>query len=40
MMGWQIIISLIAYGLEINPFDQPAIQEGKLQTINELRLKD
>jgi glucose-6-phosphate isomerase len=38
MMAWQIIVALVGLGLEINPFDQPAIEAGKRKTIDKLRL--
>ena len=36
MMAWQIIVSIVGYGLEINPFDQPDIERGKSETVNML----
>lgn len=36
MMAWQIIVALVGYGLEINPFDQPEIELGKRKTIDKL----
>jgi glucose-6-phosphate isomerase len=38
MMAWQIIVALVGLGLEINPFDQPAIEAGKRKTLDKLRL--
>ena len=38
MMAWQIIVALVGLGLEINPFDQPAIEAGKQKTLDKLRL--
>ena len=38
MMAWQIIVALVGLGLEINPFDQPAIEVGKQKTLDKLRL--
>ena len=38
MMAWQIIVALVGLGLEINPFDQPAIDAGKRKTLDKLRL--
>lgn len=38
MMAWQIIVALVGLGLEINPFDQPAIEAGKRKTLDKLGL--
>ena len=38
MMTWQIVVALVGLGLEINPFDQPAIEAGKQKTLDKLRL--
>ncbi len=38
MMAWQIIVALVGLGLEINPFDQPAVEAGKAKTHDKLRL--
>ena len=38
MMAWQLIISLTGLSLEIDPFDQPAVEDGKIRTLRKLNL--
>jgi glucose-6-phosphate isomerase len=38
MMAWQLIISLTGFSLEIDPFDQPAVEDGKIRTLRKLNL--
>jgi len=38
MMAWQLIVSLTGFSLEIDPFDQPAVEDGKIRTLRKLKL--
>ena len=38
MMAWQFIVGLTGFALEIDPFDQPAVEDGKLRTFRQLGL--
>lgn len=38
MMAWQLIISLTGFSLEVDPFDQPAVEDGKIRTLRKLKL--
>ncbi len=38
MMAWQIIIGLAGLALEVDPFDQPAVEDGKIRTFKKLGL--
>jgi glucose-6-phosphate isomerase len=38
MMAWQFIVGLTGFALEVDPFDQPAVEDGKLRTFRKLGL--
>jgi glucose-6-phosphate isomerase len=38
MMAWQFIVGLLGIALEVDPFDQPAVEDGKLRTFRKLGL--
>ncbi len=38
LMAWQLIISLVGLALEIDPFNQPAVEAGKHRTLGKLGL--
>lgn len=38
MMAWQAIVGLTGIALEIEPFDQPAVEDGKIRTFKKLGL--
>ena len=38
MMGWQYIVGLLGFALELDPFDQPAVEDGKKRTFAKLGL--
>lgn len=38
MMAWQFIVGLTGFALEVDPFDQPAVEDGKLRTFRMLGL--
>jgi glucose-6-phosphate isomerase len=38
MMAWQLIVGLTGFGLELDPFDQPAVEDGKKRTFRKLGL--
>jgi glucose-6-phosphate isomerase len=37
-MAWQMIVALTGFGLGVDPFDQPAVEDGKRRTLNLLGL--
>jgi len=37
-MTWQMIVALAGFGLGLDPFDQPAVEDGKRRTLNLLGL--
>ncbi|HEX9010475.1 MAG TPA: hypothetical protein VF804_08915 [Holophagaceae bacterium] len=38
MMAWQVIVGLTGFALEVDPFDQPAVEDGKVRTFRMLGL--
>lgn len=38
LMAWQLIVSLVGLTLEVDPFDQPAVEAGKQRTLKKLGL--
>jgi glucose-6-phosphate isomerase len=38
LMAWQLIVGLTGVALEVDPFDQPAVEEGKRRTLKMLGL--
>lgn len=38
MMAWQLIVGLAGFALEVDPFDQPAVEDGKIRTFKKLGL--
>lgn len=38
MMAWQWIVGLLGFALELDPFDQPAVEDGKQRTFAKLGL--
>lgn len=38
MMAWQLIVGLSGFALEVDPFDQPAVEDGKIRTFKKLGL--
>jgi glucose-6-phosphate isomerase len=38
MMAWQLIVGLTGFALEVDPFDQPAVEDGKIRTFRKLGL--
>jgi glucose-6-phosphate isomerase len=38
MMAWQFIVGLTGFALEVDPFDQPAVEDGKIRTFKKLGL--
>jgi glucose-6-phosphate isomerase len=38
MMAWQFVVGLLGFALEVDPFDQPAVEDGKLRTFRRLGL--
>ena len=38
LMSWQLIVALTGFALEIDPFDQPAVESGKRRTLVRLGL--
>jgi glucose-6-phosphate isomerase len=38
MMAWQVIVGLLGVALELDPFDQPAVEDGKVRTFKRLGL--
>jgi len=38
MMAWQLIVGLTGFALEVDPFDQPAVEDGKVRTFRKLGL--
>ena len=38
LMAWQLIVSLVGLTLEVDPFDQPAVEAGKHRTLKKLGL--
>ena len=38
MMAWQLIVGLTGFALELDPFDQPAVEDGKKRTFKKLGL--
>lgn len=36
LMAWQLIVALVGLTLEVDPFDQPAVEAGKRRTLNKL----
>lgn len=38
MMAWQLIVGLTGFALEVDPFDQPAVEDGKIRTFRMLGL--
>jgi glucose-6-phosphate isomerase len=38
MMAWQYIVGLLGFALELDPFDQPAVEDGKKRTFAKLGL--
>ena len=38
LMSWQLIVALTGFALEIDPFDQPAVEAGKRRTLARLGL--
>jgi glucose-6-phosphate isomerase len=38
MMAWQAIVGLLGFALELDPFDQPEVEDGKLRTFQRLGL--
>ncbi len=38
MMAWQLIVGLTGFALEVDPFDQPAVEDGKKRTFKKLGL--
>ncbi len=38
LMAWQLIVSLVGLRLEVDPFDQPAVEAGKHRTLKKLGL--
>jgi glucose-6-phosphate isomerase len=38
MMAWQVIVGLAGFALEVDPFDQPAVEDGKIRTFRKLGL--
>ena len=38
MMAWQWIVGLLGFALELDPFDQPAVEDGKKRTFAKLGL--
>ena len=37
-MAWQFVVGLLGFALEVDPFDQPAVEDGKLRTFRKLGL--
>lgn len=38
MMAWQLIVGLTGFAMELDPFDQPAVEDGKKRTFKKLGL--
>ena len=38
MMAWQVIVGLLGFALELDPFDQPEVEDGKKRTFRQLGL--
>jgi glucose-6-phosphate isomerase len=38
MMAWQAIIGILGFALEVDPFDQPEVEDGKKRTFKQLGL--
>lgn len=38
MMAWQVVVGLLGFALEVDPFDQPAVEDGKRRTFRMLGL--
>jgi glucose-6-phosphate isomerase len=38
MMAWQAIVGLLGVALDLDPFDQPAVEDGKIRTFKRLGL--
>jgi len=38
MMAWQAIVGLVGVGLDLDPFDQPEVEDGKIRTFKRLGL--
>lgn len=38
MMAWQLIVGLAGFAMELDPFDQPAVEDGKKRTFKKLGL--
>ena len=38
LMAWQLIVALVGLTLEVDPFDQPAVEAGKQRTLKKLGL--
>jgi len=38
MMAWQAIVGLLGFALDLDPFDQPAVEDGKKRTFKRLGL--
>jgi glucose-6-phosphate isomerase len=38
MMAWQVIVGLLGMALDLDPFDQPAVEDGKRRTFQRLGL--
>jgi glucose-6-phosphate isomerase len=38
MMAWQAIIGLLGFALNVDPFDQPEVEDGKQRTFKRLGL--
>ena len=38
MMAWQTIVGLLGMAMELDPFDQPEVEDGKKRTFKRLGL--
>ena len=38
MMAWQAIIGILGFALDLDPFDQPEVEDGKKRTFKRLGL--
>ena len=38
MMAWQLAVGLTGFALELDPFDQPGVEDGKRRTFRRLGL--
>ena len=38
MMAWQAIIGILGFAMDLDPFDQPEVEDGKKRTFKRLGL--